>query len=56
MKSVVIPLLLALVLAAAGAVFWLAGQADRRVAEVHHQLALLQYDAAATTGAASSWS
>src|SRR5262245_2625394 len=51
MKSVVVPLLLAIVLAAAGGVFWLAGQADRRVAEVHHQLALLQYDAAATTGA-----
>jgi hypothetical protein len=51
MRSVVIPLLLAIVLAVAGGAFWLAGQADRRVAEVHHQLALLQYEAAATTGA-----
>jgi hypothetical protein len=46
MKSVVIPALVALVLAGAGAVFWIAGEGDRRVAEVHQQLATLQYGAA----------
>jgi hypothetical protein len=51
MRSVVIPALLALVFALAGAVFWMAGQADRRVADVHHQLATLQYAAAANAGA-----
>ena len=42
MRSVVIPLILAIVLGAAGGVFWMVGQADRRVADVHHQLATLQ--------------
>src|SRR5262245_57268827 len=51
MRSVVIPLLLALVLALTGSAFWRGGQADRRVAEVHHQLATLQYAAAAESGA-----
>ena len=52
MKSVVIPIVLAVVFAAAGEAFWLVGQADRRVADVHHQLATLQYAAAAENGAA----
>src|SRR5262245_12810112 len=46
MKTVVIPALAAVVLAAAGAVFWISGEGDRRVAEVHQQLATLQYGAA----------
>jgi hypothetical protein len=52
MKSVVIPLVLAVVFAVAGEAFWLVGHADRRVADVHHQLATLQYAAAAENGAA----
>ena len=51
MRSVVIPTLFAIVFALAGAAFWMAGQADRRVADVHHQLATLQYAAAADAGA-----
>ncbi len=43
---------LAVVFAVAGEAFWLVGQADRRVADVHHQLATLQYAAAAENGAA----
>jgi len=50
MRSVVVPALFAVVLALAGAAFWLAGQADYRVAEVHAQLARLQYAAASTAG------
>jgi hypothetical protein len=46
MKSVVVPALIAIVLAVAGGTFWIAGEADRRVAEVHVQLATLQYGAA----------
>jgi len=51
MRAVVIPLVVAAALALVGAGFWMAGQADRRVAEVHHQLATLQYAAAADAGA-----
>ena len=51
MRSVVIPLIVAIVLGVAGGVFWMVGQADRRVADVHHQLATLQYAAAADAGA-----
>ncbi|HMC78832.1 MAG TPA: hypothetical protein VKH34_16905 [Vicinamibacterales bacterium] len=43
MKSVVGPLLVAVVLALAGGAFWIAGQTERRLAEMHQQLALLQY-------------
>jgi hypothetical protein len=46
MKSVVGPAIVALVLAAIGAAFWIAGQTDRRLADVHTQLATLQYTAA----------
>jgi hypothetical protein len=46
MRSVVIPALVAIVLAAAGAVFWIAGEGDRKVADVYTQLATLQYGAA----------
>src|SRR6266545_5147201 len=51
MKSIVAPTLFALLFALAGAAFWLAGQADRRVADVHLQLATLQYGAANSNGA-----
>src|SRR5512146_2330165 len=51
MKSVVAPLLLAMVFVLAGAAFWVTGRADERVSAVHHQLATLQYNAASTTGA-----
>src|SRR5436190_5638131 len=43
MKSVVAPLLLAVVLALVGAAFWIAGQTERRLADIHAQLATLQY-------------
>jgi hypothetical protein len=43
MKSVFGPLCIAIVLALAGGAFWLAGQTERRLAEMHQQLALLQY-------------
>jgi hypothetical protein len=45
MKSVVAPLVLAIVLALAGAVFWLAGNTERRLSDIHSQLATLQYSA-----------
>jgi hypothetical protein len=51
MKSVVAPLLLAIVFVFAGAAFWMTGRADERVASVHQQLATLQYNAASTSGA-----
>lgn len=50
MKSVVAPLLLALLFVVAGAAFWITGRADERVATVHEQLATLQYAAASGTG------
>ena len=43
MKSVVAPLILAIVLAIAGAVFWIAGNTERRLSDIHSQLATLQY-------------
>jgi hypothetical protein len=51
MKSVVAPLLLAIVFVLAGAAFWMTGRADERVAAVHQQLATLQYNAASANGA-----
>jgi hypothetical protein len=50
MKSVVAPLLLALVFVLAGATFWITGRADERVTSVHEQLAKLQYAAATDIG------
>jgi len=50
MKSVVVPLLLAVVFVVAGAAFWIAGGADERVTSVHEQLATLQYAAANNIG------
>lgn len=46
MKSVLGPLFIALVLAALGGAFWIAGQTERRLADVHQQLATLHYDEA----------
>ncbi|OLE81492.1 MAG: hypothetical protein AUF76_12935 [Acidobacteria bacterium 13_1_20CM_2_65_9] len=43
MKSVVGPFVIAVLLALAGAAFWMAGQTERRLAEVHQQLAVLRY-------------
>ena len=43
MRSVLGPLLIAIVLALAGGAFWITGQTERRLAELHQQLALLQY-------------
>jgi len=43
MKSVVVPLVVAIVLALAGTGFWLAGQTETRLADAHKQLATLQY-------------
>src|SRR5260221_383086 len=47
MKSVVGPLVIAIVLALGGAVFSMVGQAEARLAEAHQRLATLQYQAAA---------
>ncbi|HYM25924.1 MAG TPA: hypothetical protein VEU08_22060 [Vicinamibacterales bacterium] len=43
MKSVIGPLVLAIVLALAGAMFWIGGGTERRLADIHAQLATLQY-------------
>jgi len=50
MKSVAGPLLAALVLAAAGGAFWIAGNMENRLADVHKQLATLRYAEAETAG------
>jgi hypothetical protein len=47
MKSVVGPLVVAILLALAGAGSWLAGQTETRLADAHKQLATLQYSEAA---------
>ncbi len=48
MKSVIAPLLLAIVLAVVGAGFYVAGQTEKRLADVHNELATLQYTTAST--------
>ena len=50
MKSIVGPLVAAVVLALAGAAFWIAGQTETRLADVHKQLAMLRYADAAGEG------
>jgi hypothetical protein len=50
MKSAVGPFVIAALLALAGAAFWMAGQTERRLAEVHQQLALLRYADAMSEG------
>jgi hypothetical protein len=47
MKSVVAPLVFAVVLALGGSGFWLAGQTETRLADAHKRLATLQYSEAA---------
>jgi len=47
MKSVVGPLVFAILLALAGAGFWLVGRTETRLADAHKQLATLQYSEAA---------
>jgi hypothetical protein len=48
MKSIVVPLVAAILLTLAGTGFWLAGQTETRLADAHKRLATLQYGAAAT--------
>ena len=48
MKSVIAPLLVAILLAIAGAGFSVAGQTEKRLADVHNELATLQYAAVAS--------
>ena len=50
MKSVIGPFVIAALLALAGATFWMAGHTERRLAEVHQQLALLRYADAMNEG------
>src|SRR5262249_42699399 len=50
MKSVVTPLVVAIVLALAGTGFWLAGETETRLADAHKRLATLQYAEAAAAG------
>jgi len=51
MKSAVGPFVVAIVLVLAGAGLWLAGRTETRLADVHKQLATLQYADAQTVGA-----
>jgi len=48
MKSAIVPLVLAIVFALVGAGFYVAGQTERRLADVHSELATLQYAAASS--------
>jgi hypothetical protein len=50
MKSSVGPFVAAVVLALTGAAFWIAGQTETRLADVHKQLAMLHYADAADEG------
>ena len=50
MKSVVGPLIAAVVLALTGGAFWIAGHTESRLADVHKQLATLRYADADTEG------
>src|SRR5947207_3337678 len=54
MKSIVAPLLAAIALALVGAGFWMAGHAERRIADVHLELATLQYRSAGADGEAAA--
>jgi hypothetical protein len=48
MKSVIAPVVVAVLLALAGAAFWMAGQTERRLATVHQQMATLRFADAAS--------
>ena len=52
MKSAVGPFIAAIVLTVAGAALWLAGRTETRLADVHKQLATLQYADAQSVGGA----
>jgi hypothetical protein len=52
MKSAVVPFVAAIVLVLAGAALWLAGHTETRLADVHKQLATLQYADAQSSGGA----
>jgi len=52
MKSVAGPLVIAVVFAIAGGAFWLVGQTETRIADMHKQLAILHYDEAESEGEA----
>ena len=54
MKSVIAPLLLAILLAVVGAGFYVAGQTEKRLADIHSQLVTLQYADAGTESDAAS--
>jgi hypothetical protein len=52
MKSIAIPAVLTVLLAAAGVVFWTMGKAEQRLADAHREMAMLQYaDASAESDA-----
>ena len=40
MKSIIGPVVIAIALGLAGGAFWLAGQTERRLAEIHQQIAM----------------
>jgi hypothetical protein len=50
MKSVAGPIVTAVIFAVVGFAFWTAGQTERRLAEMHQRVALLQYSAALNEG------
>ncbi len=50
MKSIVAPLIAAIVTALVGGAFWMMGQNDRRLGDVHAQLVTLRYAGAETQG------
>jgi hypothetical protein len=52
MKSAIGPFVIAIVLVLAGGALWLAGRTETRLADVHKQLATLQYADAQNVGAA----
>ena len=52
MKSALGPFVIAVVLALAGSVAWLAGRTETQLSDVHKQLAVLQYATAQTEGSA----
>src|SRR5215218_1475150 len=50
MKSVIGPIIAAIVFAVLGSAFWLVGKTETRLADVHKQLATLQYADAEVLG------
>jgi hypothetical protein len=55
MKAVVIPAILAVVLAGAGAAFWTIGKSEQRLADAHKELVMLRYaDASAESDAVAA--